>query len=901
MEALVAVGLAGNIVQFIDFTYKLLHGTASLYHSRSEASPDTEDLEAVTKGLQQICLDLTANKNNNQLGKATSQQQTTLQNLATNCEALAGELLSALEALKAKDPSSKWSCFKAALATTWKESRVRTMQKKLDSYRDLLFAQFGQMDRDSSDLDLGGIMSLLDDLSTSSRQLRTEMTDELHILRTELQKTLRDLKVQLADLNAVKPAMLRASTDVLYWPRVAAMSRTKAVGTTIALALNVLKDLSFEQMKFRHSRVHNAHQNSFGWLLHHGFLAWTKSKECMFWISGKPGSGKSTLMKWLVDNRDISNALSIWAGPQQLVIASYFFWIQGTELQRTQEGLLRALLYDIFRHRPDLIPTVAPDVWQLANSTFSTKQAFTYEWTRPQLDTIFQRLSVFDLTKTRFCFFVDGLDEYHGDHDSLISTLRRLASANIKMCVSSRPWNVFEQSLGQNHNHKLYLQDHNVKDIRQYVEDKLTTRRDYKVQTSDSHIIEITHDIVQRSQGVFLWVFLVVRSLLEGLRNHDRPSQLQTRLQEFPNDLKDFFNHIFESLDPIYKTISAHMFQVALASPTGLNILSYWFLDEEEDHPGVALSMPVKALKSDQFDFRVEEVRVRINGRLKGLLEDHGISPQSVIPQCGNVDFLHRTVRDWLDTSEMQGILTTWQRKDFDVDLAVCKMSLAELKSVCAMPGVGWRYIKSPCDRFLQSARAYEERKKECPWPYIDAFENTMAEHIRLRPLEIPNYPWSRWQCSSFVSVAAKHDLRLFMKARLASKPDRARFSENQKLEILISTPWAPVSPEMMAIILPIGPFITFTKRLQDNYEITIRRLDHDAVVNNLKDVCKFCAFEAVEDGIPASKMLEKALREKLSEDEFDEVRGMVRRANRSPSNALRRLDRAWRRTSLLR
>lgn len=43
-------------------------------------------------------------------------------------------------------------------------------------------------------------------------------------------------------------------------------------------------------------------------------------------------------------------------------------------------------------------------------------------------------------TALRFCFFIDGLDEYDGDHEDVIQLLHDLARGkNVKICASSRP------------------------------------------------------------------------------------------------------------------------------------------------------------------------------------------------------------------------------------------------------------------------------------------------------------------------------------------------------------------------------------------------------------------------------------------------------------------------------
>lgn len=59
-------------------------------------------------------------------------------------------------------------------------------------------------------------------------------------------------------------------------------------------------------------------------------------------------------------------------------------------------------------------------------------------------------------------------------------------------------------------------------------------------------------DIVDKTFGVFPWVYLVVRSLFEGLANADRMTDLQRRLKERPADIEQFFLHILTSLNPFY-------------------------------------------------------------------------------------------------------------------------------------------------------------------------------------------------------------------------------------------------------------------------------------------------------------------------------------------------------------
>jgi hypothetical protein len=58
----------------------------------------------------------------------------------------------------------------------------------------------------------------------------------------------------------------------------------------------------------------------------------------------------------------------------------------------------------------------------------------------------------------------------------------------------------------------------------------------------------LVHEIRDKAQGVFLWVTLVVKSLLSGLTQHGGLEELQHRLQALPPDLRAFFARMLESI-----------------------------------------------------------------------------------------------------------------------------------------------------------------------------------------------------------------------------------------------------------------------------------------------------------------------------------------------------------------
>jgi hypothetical protein len=193
-------------------------------------------------------------------------------------------------------------------------------------------------------------------------------------------------------------------------------------------------------------------------------------EDGFYWISGKPGSGKSTLMKYLCDHPRTSDALGAWAQKDKVVISTHFFWCSGTTIQKSQEGLLRSLLYDVFKQCPQIVGKVCPERWA-AVTGYETKPE---PWTLSELRQALQKLSFCYNIGVKFCFFVDGLGEYDGDYSEIIRTLSALADSRVlKFCVSSRPWNIFEDAYGKDAAKKLYMQDLTHNDISYYVERKL--------------------------------------------------------------------------------------------------------------------------------------------------------------------------------------------------------------------------------------------------------------------------------------------------------------------------------------------------------------------------------------------------------------------------------------------
>lgn len=148
MEALAVVSLAGNILQFVDFSRKLIHDINESYGSKEGSALNARSLEYTTQSLQDLCKSLAeSRKKAQQQSVATLPAKDPLIELAQGCEAATVDLISTLEELKAKDPYSNWSNIKSAVRSHWKSRQLTDMQVRIEMYRSQLMTHLQVMQR----------------------------------------------------------------------------------------------------------------------------------------------------------------------------------------------------------------------------------------------------------------------------------------------------------------------------------------------------------------------------------------------------------------------------------------------------------------------------------------------------------------------------------------------------------------------------------------------------------------------------------------------------------------------------------------------------------------------------------------------------------------------------------
>ncbi|KAI1747987.1 prion-inhibition and propagation-domain-containing protein [Xylaria castorea] len=414
----------------------------------------------------------------------------------------------------------------------------------------------------------------------------------------------------------------------------------------------ILEKLWFRKMGERKDMIGKPSSRSLHWSLEppreevewDDLSAWLESGSDIYWISGKAGSGKSTLMKYVSEHQKTSRLLKSWGGMRTVVTASFFLYELGTAEQKSQEGLYRAFLYHILDAEPALTPILLPEMWK------EIRYAKEHEIDLPSMTELrmaFNRLTEGSVTTSKFCFIIDGLDECSGDFHDIISFINSLVTSdNIKFLVSSRPLAEFEDAFSSKP--KLQLQDLNKGDMKDYVTEYLAPDEcvKYLLIEHRKRVKKLSDTLIDMSSGMFLWLVLACRSLHNGFAKFESIENLEHRIYELPRELDDLFRHILGKIDRRDQERAAKLLRICYIShlrpqPKPIRALGLAIAIESEfDHTRIIHFR----------DISIEEQRSmygildrRLKSQCYGLVE---ISEQGhFLP---TVSFLHRSLFEFL-------------------------------------------------------------------------------------------------------------------------------------------------------------------------------------------------------------------------------------------------------------
>lgn len=498
----------------------------------------------------------------------------------------------------------------------------------------------------------------------------------------------------------------------------------------------ILDVLSYKSMHYREQEVTRAHSKTFEWVFQpsssnnseddekqqeaeHQVSTWLQGEELgpIYWITGKPGSGKSTFIRFLFDHDYTMERLKIWAKGKPVFTAGFFFWTSGSREQRSQAGLLRSLIHQLLSAYPELTSAAFPHLWKkLKTLTTKERVALELDFSIEVLLEAFQAAIDAAVPTMNICLFIDGLDEFEGDHLAIIDFFKNLClgdkGQSMKICLSSRPWAVFQNAF-EYAVPNLRLQDLTYEDMYRYTKDRLREnthiRRLLKHDAAAGE--ELIQQAVQKSDGVFLWVRLALNEMIRTFQQETGLAGISTTLGILPIELNELFNlFFFENQDEaklaeaavIFGLMNARELVADFISNDAANALTVWefafALRGSDDDEAAVKEEPKQASATMAYERCLTTISL-IMRRFSGLLDIHarrdsgnarGLRFSGKDNRMNEafdvaerrVTYIHRTVRDWfMEEPGVTARLASKTPADFDPHLRLLRSYVLQMKN----------------------------------------------------------------------------------------------------------------------------------------------------------------------------------------------------------------------------
>ncbi|KAI1378033.1 hypothetical protein F4677DRAFT_443950 [Hypoxylon crocopeplum] len=781
LDPFTALSLAGNVVQFLSFAGSILSKGRELYVSPDGLLSENTDIGLVTNDLIGLNNRLRQSMRGGSNSGRDNANEKALGDLISGCVAVAQELLGSLDALALKGKKHRnWEAFRKGLRAVTGKRKVESIQGRLALYRQELELHLLVLLREQVDLQQVEQSQKFQALDKTNQDISRAIlqgqdafkvilqghADRMEYLQKRGNLHLTEAHIQSYDGPAPPKLQIRpvyGRGGFTPWEDIHLADQS--------IMRDIRDSLYYPMIKERRREIEPAYKETFEWIFHEpsrqtrrwdSFISWLEGDEPVYWINGKPGSGKSTLMKYLYGHPTTLETVRRWAGVKKedarydaeeakknkkpkvkLIRAEFYFWNSGHAIQKTQEGLLRSLLWRVLDQCPDLIPIVLGDEANQENRR--AIRAGMFEWSKAKLKYLMTNLLTQGQLPIKLFLLIDGLDEYDGDHFELADWLMRTASKDVKIVLSSRPWNAFRETFAEVP--QLRLQDLSYGDITAYVDGHLRSfpRMQALIKSEPEPTLQLITDLVNKANGVFLWVRLVVASLLDGLRNYDKISDLQARLLLLPTDLESLYDHMLKNAQGFYRYSLSRHIQLRQASLEPPLTLAFYFASEEDAHSLLTKSRDLmtrgEALEiCEQMERQLQascsgllEVDYRERGQLAekdrvGVLRNHDYYCSAF---GSRIQYIHRTVRDFFERPDVAAeIHSARKHSSFDPDLALAQAWAARILRLpvenmkLTMDCVGVGNMTQICEEAKTFARASKPASKKAAKALMDFFDS---------------------------------------------------------------------------------------------------------------------------------------------------------------------------------
>jgi NACHT domain len=394
-------------------------------------------------------------------------------------------------------------------------------------------------EEDSTPTSLDHIGKALDLLNISSSQ-RARATISKCLKTMELEDNMKKTPRYTTALRRIKTTDLGQGIKDIAAEKIVQRQRKfeSAVKRKYSDATSrCLKSLLFTDMGAIESSIEQPAKDTCKWIYEDDlYQLWASQTNTLLWIKGKPGSGKSTLMKSLHRSRKQTTHYS------RTIHLGFFFNARGVLIERTPLGLYITLLFGLLRQIPLAMCEFLPIY---VEKEFCSPYG-RVTWQVTEVADVFHSI-ISQEQSTCIEIMIDALDECEDEEvRSIIRKFEksiaaaRSTGAELRVCWSSRYYPHI--SLNSEHGLELRMDEHNNLDIRRCVEEELPI-------AADPSLPFLKEELISRANGVFLWAVLVSRRVARAIDRGDEPAQLREFLFSIPVKLEGLFGEIFKNAE----------------------------------------------------------------------------------------------------------------------------------------------------------------------------------------------------------------------------------------------------------------------------------------------------------------------------------------------------------------
>ena len=302
-----------------------------------------------------------------------------------------------------------------------------------------------------------------------------------------------------------------------------------------------LHALAFPGMDNRRLAIDDPAKDTCTWIYDHPIChEWfsrsaLEKSQGLLWVKGKPGSGKSTIMKRLLD-RSLANN-----GNSRICLA-FFFSARGADTGRSAYWMYRSLTHQLVWSSQECLQKLTTILFEAKTRRFGK---VNFDWNITELRNFFHS-AITQAGLEPIVIYVDALDECNNeDVRNIVAAFEHSAAvaiengADVNICWSSRHYPHIKVSKSL----ELRMESQNATDIALYVHNAL---KDRNAKISD---FDLEGEIVRKANGVFLWVILVIHRLWNAADYEQTSKEKMHILKKIPSELDGVFSLILDTVE----------------------------------------------------------------------------------------------------------------------------------------------------------------------------------------------------------------------------------------------------------------------------------------------------------------------------------------------------------------